>query len=104
MLLLSALLVEVGRTSRVLDEPRRWLATASGHVDVRVEAVVSGKHRSTYADAAHLVAASAEAVLLVDGAAAARRLVDAFHARYPRHTLFRRELREVVARSPLLPE
>ena len=31
-------------------------------------------------------------------------LVDGFHARYPRHTLFRRELREVVARSPLLPE
>ena len=51
---------------------------------------------------AHLAAAAAEAIHLADSPRAATGYLDDLHARYPRHSLFRRELREVAARSPVL--
>jgi hypothetical protein len=69
---------------------------------VRIDDVVSGQHRAAYAQVAHLAAACAEAVALAIGPDEAGAYLDDLHARYPRHSLFRRELRTVAGQSPLL--
>ncbi|MGH4022319.1 MAG: hypothetical protein ACRDT0_24405, partial [Pseudonocardiaceae bacterium] len=102
-LLLSRLLVDVLSTQPVeSDQRRQWLDQGRAHVDSRLEAVVGGKHSSSYRRVAELAACCAEAVTLAAGASAGRNYVDALHARYPRHVAFRRELRSAVAESPLL--
>lgn len=60
------------------------------------------KHRSAYARVAHLAAVSAEALLLAGRASDAHDYLDELHARFPRHTSFRRELRTIAPQSPLL--
>jgi hypothetical protein len=102
-LLLSTLL-----TDRLERHPpsaavrQRWLATGRTLVDVGIDDVVGGQHRAAYAEVAHLAAACAEAVALATGPDEAGAYLDVLHARYPRHSLFRRELRTITARSPLL--
>lgn len=102
-LLLSALLVDaLDRHPFDPDERRQWLDAARRYVEARVHDVVSGQHRGAYQQAAYLAAACAEAVALASGGRTAREFIDSLHARYPRHSAFRRELRPAVAESPLL--
>jgi hypothetical protein len=81
---------------------QRWLSTGRRLVDVRIDEVVGDQHRAAYARVAHLAAACAEAVALATGPDDAGAYLDGMHARYPRHSLFRRELRTVAHQSPLL--
>jgi hypothetical protein len=81
---------------------QRWLSTGRRLVDSRIDEVVGGQHRAAYARVAHLAAACAEAIKLTTGPHDASRYLDDLHARYPRHSLFRRELRTIAAQSPLL--
>jgi hypothetical protein len=81
---------------------QRWLTTGRTLVDVRIDEVVGGQHRAAYAPVARFAAACAEAVPLATGPDDAGAYLDDLHARYPRHSLFRRELRTITARSPLL--
>jgi hypothetical protein len=83
-------------------ERQRWLSTGRRLVDGRIDEVVGGQHRTAYARVAHLAAACAEAIKLTTGPHDASRYLDDLHARYPRHSLFRRELRTIAAQSPLL--
>ncbi|MGH8886977.1 MAG: hypothetical protein ACRDYX_17770 [Egibacteraceae bacterium] len=102
-LLLSALLVDaLNQHPFDPDERRQWLDAARKYVEARVHDVVSGQHRGAYQQAAHLAAACAEAMALASGGRTAREFIDSLHARYPRHSAFRRELRPAVAASPLL--
>ncbi len=102
-LLLSTLLTDgLAQRQPTADERRRWLAFARDRIDTRCEAVIGGQHRAAYASVAHLAAACAESVHLAAGPSEARRYLDDLQARYPRHSLFRRELRAVAALSPLL--
>ena len=102
-LLLSALLVErLERHPPAPPDREAWLQAARRLIDGRIDAVVAAQHRSAYARVAHLAAAAAEAIHLADSPRAATGYLDDLHARYPRHSLFRRELREVAARSPVL--
>ena len=102
-LLLSELLV--GRLERhppATPDRQEWLQAARRLIDGRIDAVVSAQRRSAYARVAHLAAAAAEAIHLADSPRAATGYLDDLHTRYHRHRLFRRELREVAARSPVL--
>ncbi|MGH3499478.1 MAG: hypothetical protein ACRDQA_01045 [Nocardioidaceae bacterium] len=104
-LLLSSLLTEdLDRRPPAPDERERWLQMARHHVDAQVDLVVGGKHRSSYARMAHLAAACAEVLMLAANPAVAHHYRDDLHARYPRHTSFRRELRAIVRQSPLLSD
>ncbi|MGH8904800.1 MAG: hypothetical protein ACRDYA_24735, partial [Egibacteraceae bacterium] len=99
---LSALLLDaLDQHPSDLDERRKWLDAARAHVDARVDAVVGGQHRGAYRQVAQLAAACAEAVALADGDRASAEFIDSLHARWPRHSAFRRELRPAVAQSPL---
>ncbi len=98
---LSTLLIEVA-SQPVGCERRRWLDDGRAHVDSRVDAVVGGKHRSSYRPVAQLAAACAEAIVLATGATAGHAYLDGLHGRYPRHVSFRQELRSAAAESPLL--
>lgn len=84
------------------EQRAEWLEDARVHVDECVDAVVSGQRRGAYQQAAHLVAACAEADVITDGALVAQRYLDGVYTRYPRHVAFRRQLRSVLGRSPLL--
>lgn len=101
-LLLSTLLTDhLERHPPPTPERRRWLTTGRRLVDARIDEVVSGQHRAAYASVAHLAAACAEAIRLTTGPHDAGGYLDDLHTRYPRHSLFRRELRTVAAQSPL---
>jgi hypothetical protein len=50
----------------------------------------------------HLAAPCADAITLATGPSEANCYLDDLHARYPRHSLFRRKLRAVAGQSPLL--
>jgi hypothetical protein len=69
---------------------------------LHIDSVVRGQHRSSYPRVALLAAGCAEAIKLSAGVALSQRYLDVVIGRYPRHTAFTRELRESVARSPLL--
>ncbi len=84
------------------DERRRWLDVACEVSLARVDAVVSSQHRGAYRRVALLAVACAEAAALAGGGETGARFIDACHARHPRHSAFRRELREAAAQSPLL--
>ena len=102
-LLLSTLLTDsLQRHPPSAATRQRWLSTGRRLVDGRIDEVVGGQHRAAYARVAHLAAACAEAVALAAGSHEAGADLDDLHARYPRHSLFRRELRTVADRSPLL--
>lgn len=102
-LLLSALLTQqLDRTRLDSTGRRRWLQTARAKVEERMEAVVAGQQRGAYGRVAHLATACAEALTLALDPTAAQRFLDDLHARYPRHSAFRRELRAMVAQSPVL--
>lgn len=102
-LLLSALLVQVLDRTRLDSTGRqRWLQMARAQVEERIQAVVVGQHRGAYGRVAHLAVACAEAVTLALGPTAARQVLDDLHVHYPRHSAFRRELRAMVAQSPVL--
>jgi hypothetical protein len=102
-LLLSTLLTDsLERHPPPASARQRWLSTGRRLVDVRVDEVVGGQHRAAYAQVAHLAAACAEAIALATGPDEAGAYLDDLHARYPRHNLFRRELRTVAEQSPLL--
>ncbi|HVB27358.1 MAG TPA: hypothetical protein VNE21_05545 [Mycobacteriales bacterium] len=104
-LLLSVLLARGLRARR--DPPAvtsSWLASAGRAIDARIDAVVGGQHRGAYDATARLVAAQAEAVQLLHGVGAGAALLAGMHARYPRHTAWRGELRRAQSASPLLPE
>ncbi|HEX2808630.1 MAG TPA: hypothetical protein VHN80_20900, partial [Kineosporiaceae bacterium] len=85
------------------QQRQRWLATAAGVVEHRVDAIVTNKHRGAYARAAALVVAYAE-TLAVTGASTGAGLdhVSAVRQRYPRHTAFRTELDAATSASTLL--
>ena len=101
-LLLSTLLTDrLERHPPQADERQRWLSTARRFVDARIDTVVGGQHRAAYARAAHLAAACAEAIALATTPDDAGTYLDDLHARYPRHSLFRRELRAIADQSPL---
>ncbi|MEU1600016.1 hypothetical protein ABZ468_46370 [Streptomyces sp. NPDC005708] len=78
----------------------RWLATAQTEAEKRVAAIVEGKQRSRYRQAATLVVATAEALACAGGHGPAH--VEAVRSRYPRHSAFRRELDRALANSPSL--
>jgi hypothetical protein len=102
-LLLSTLLTDhLEHHPPSTPERQRWLSTGRRLVDRRIDEVVGGQHRAAYARVAHLAAACAEAIKLTTGPHDASRYLDDLHARYPRHSLFRRELRTIAAQSPLL--
>lgn len=102
-LLLSALLVaRLERHPPAAPDREAWLQAARRLIDGRIDAVVGAQHRSAYARVAHLAAAAAEAIHLAHSPEAATGSLDDLHDRYPRHRLFRRELRQVAARSPVL--
>jgi hypothetical protein len=102
-LLLSTLLTaRLKRHPPAAAERRRWLSTGRRLVDARIDAVVGGQHRAAYASVAHLAAACAEAIALAIAPDNAGGYLDELHTRYPRHSLFRRELRTITAQSPLL--
>ncbi|MEX1164543.1 MAG: hypothetical protein WEB03_13295 [Nitriliruptor sp.] len=102
-LLLSTLLTDhLERHPPSAPERQGWLSTGRRLVAGRIDEVVGGQHRAAYARAAHLAAACAEAVALATGPDEAGCYLDDLHARYPRHSLFRRELRTVAGQSPLL--
>ncbi len=102
-LLLSTLLTDsLERHPPSAAARQRWLSTGRWLVDVRLGEVVGGQRRAAYARVAHLAAACAEAVALATGPEDAGGFLDDLHARYPRHSLFRRELRTVADQSPLL--
>jgi hypothetical protein len=103
-LLLSSLLVGTLDTPPSPARRRRWLETARGYVDARVDLVVGGQHRPGYRDVAHLAAGYAEALWLTRDQEAARESIDGLHARYRNHSSFRRELRTHVSRSSLLAD
>lgn len=79
-----------------------WVAAARRLVDARIDDVVGGQHRSAYGRVAQLGATCAEALTLTSGAQEAAGYLDGLHARYPRHSLFRRELRNAIEASQLL--
>jgi hypothetical protein len=102
-LLLSTLLTDhLERHPPSAPERQRWLSIGRRLVDGRIDEVVGGQHRAAYARVAHLAAACAEAITLTTGPHDASCYLDDLHTRYPRHTLFRRELRTVPGQSPLL--
>ena len=83
-------------------ERRHWLDVACEVALERIDAVVGGQHRGAYRRVALLAVACAEAAALADGGEAGARFIAGCHTRHPRHTAFRRELRETAAQSPLL--
>lgn len=102
-LLVSAQLLEALAARPPGDpERRRWLDVACEVVLARVDAVVSSQHRAGYRSVALLAVACAEAATLAGGVEAGAGFIAACHARHPRHSAFRRELRETAAQSPLL--
>lgn len=96
------LIRELDRTPPTVDQRARWLRIARSSVDLQIDSVVSGQHRTSYPHVALLAAGCAEAIKLSAGAAVSQRYLDVVHGRYSRHTAFARELRDTVARSPLL--
>ena len=67
-LLLSSLLLDVlARLPAGSEQRRQWLDDGRAHVEARVDAVVGGKHRSSYRRVAQLAAACAEAIALTAG-------------------------------------
>lgn len=66
--------------------------------------MVGGKQRRAYRTVAVLAVAAAEATALTDGSATATAEIEGWHARYPPHSAFRRELDTAVQRSPLFPD
>ena len=102
-LLLSALLTDrFEHHLPTAPERHRWLETGRRLIDGSINEVVGGQRRAAYARVAHFAAACAEAIQLANGARDASSYLDDLHARYPRHTLFRRELRSIAAESPIL--
>jgi len=88
---LSSLLI-----TRITDptaaESERWLTLARAEVDRRVRAIISGKQRGRYAEAARLAAAVAEALALAGHPDAGAEFLATLRTDFPRHTAFRREL------------
>ncbi|MGH3931510.1 MAG: hypothetical protein ACRDTF_16245, partial [Pseudonocardiaceae bacterium] len=99
---LSSLLLDA--LSRPTAESRRrtWLDRGRAHIDARVDAVVGGQDRPSYERIAEFAAACAEAITITAGVVAGQAYLDGLHDRYPRHSLFRKELRSAATRSPLL--
>jgi hypothetical protein len=87
-----------------VDQRARWLRIARTRVDLHIDSVVIGQHRTSYPHAALLAASCAEAIKLSAGVAVSQRYLGVVHGRYSRHTAFARELRDTVARSPLLTQ
>jgi len=100
---LADLLVEALDSLRAAAPLRsRFLGSGKRIVDATVASIVEHNLRRSYAQAAVLAVAHAEAEAMRDGAPAGDRVADAAEARYPRHSAYRRELRAARARSPLL--
>jgi hypothetical protein len=98
------LIRELNRTPPTVDQRAQWLRIARSRVDLHIDSVVGGLHRSSYPRVALLVAGCAEAIKLSAGVSVSQRYLAGVHGRYPRHTSLRRELSEVAARSPLLAQ
>jgi hypothetical protein len=96
------LIRQLDRTPPTVDQSAQWLRIARTHVDLHIDSVVRGQHRSSYPRVALLAAGCAEAIKLSAGVALSQRYLDVVNGRYPRHTAFTRELFENVARSSLL--
>jgi hypothetical protein len=96
------LIRQLDRTPPTVDQRARWLRIARTRVDLHIDSVVIGQHRTSYPHVALLAAGCAEAIKLSAGVAVSQRYLDVVHGRYSRHTAFARELRDTVARSPLL--
>lgn len=79
----------------------RWIATAETVVDARIHAIVSGKHRHSYARAASLAFAHAEVLSTIGRTGDAHAYVADVRTRFPRHVAFRREL-DAAARTSTL--
>lgn len=101
-LLLSSLLLDTLSRRPTESQRRTWLDRARTHIDTRVHGVVGGQHRAYYQRVAELTAAYAEAIALTAGAPSGHAYLDGLHNRYPRHSLFRKQLRSSAADSPLL--
>jgi len=102
-LLLSALLGDrLDALSPPAGDRARWLQTGRVFVERRVDAVVSGKHRSAYRGAALVVAGCGEAIELAEGKGRGSTFVTGIRDRFPRHAAFRSELDRLSRSSTLL--
>lgn len=86
------------------DAARRLhcLDIGMGMVDRYVDAVVSGKHRNRYAEAARLIACCAEVVAMEEDAHSATVVIRLKRDRCSRFVAFKRELDQAVHQSALL--
>jgi hypothetical protein len=97
-LLVDLLSVRAAEPARSEAE-KGWLVTAQAEVDRYLERIVGGQHRSSYAAAARMAAACAEALIL---AGDTNSYLAAARSTYPRHSAFHRELGKARSGSPLL--
>lgn len=97
---LSDLLIERLATDDAdLRQRQRWLRLARDEIDRRVRAIVTGKARRRYGEAARLAACCVEALTLADDQAAGTALVAALRRNFSRHSAFQRELETAVSKS-----
>ena len=84
-------------------ERETWLTWALKLGRIRVDEIVSNKHRKAYRRAAEVLAALAECLQLLGRGEEGRHLVEEYRdIRYPRHSAFRGEVNQVIAGSRLL--
>ena len=85
-------------------ERQQYRETARSIARNRMRAIVSNTHRKAYRRAAMVTVAVAEAVCLLEGEGPGIALVEQAREEFPRHSAFRRELNDLIASSPVLPD
>lgn len=78
-----------------------WCIKKSG---LRINAIVSGKHRQSYGKAANLLLALAEVIANREEKEKGAKLIERYKQKYSNYSAFRRELREAVKKSEIFPE
>lgn len=85
------------------EEEAKYLRWCTDEIGLRVDAIVSGKHRQSYFKAADMLAALAEVLAgrgtREDGA----RLIEEYYRKYNHHAAFRKELCASAKRSGMSP-
>ncbi|MDR2089386.1 MAG: hypothetical protein LBP73_08535 [Clostridiales Family XIII bacterium] len=80
-------------------EGRDYLDWCQEETRKRVKAILEGQYRSSYHKVALLIVAVAEAIRSGKNAERSTEWIKEFRARYPRHSAFHREMREVLAKA-----
>ena len=83
------------------QEKMKYFAMAEKAAKMRINAIVSNKHRKSYWKAAELILAIAEIYWSNSESEKGRMLIDHFQKKYNRHSAFQRELKTAIKESHL---